>query len=58
MTGGCGLFGKIQIKSLMDIGYKIIVLDKDIKSINKMKLKKDFKKASFLNVILQILIIF
>lgn len=47
VTGGCGLFGKIQIKSLMDIGYKIIVLDKDIKSINKMKLKKDFKKASF-----------
>ena len=28
VTGGCGLFGKIQIKSLMEIGYKIIVLDK------------------------------
>ena len=29
ITGGCGLFGRLQIKALEEINYKVLVLDKD-----------------------------
>ena len=34
ITGGCGLFGNLQIKALEELNYKIIVLDKNKKKLN------------------------
>tara|TARA_B110000971_G_C19934714_1_gene465776 strand:- start:135 stop:914 length:780 start_codon:yes stop_codon:yes gene_type:complete len=47
ITGGCGLFGKLQIKALEEINYKVIVIDIDKKKISKLKLNKEFKNVEF-----------
>tara|TARA_B100000123_G_scaffold271889_1_gene252826 strand:- start:530 stop:1309 length:780 start_codon:yes stop_codon:yes gene_type:complete len=47
ITGGCGLFGRLQIKALEEINYKVLVLDKDKKKIIKLKSNKEFKHVDF-----------
>ena len=47
ITGGCGLFGNVQIKALKEINCKVIVIDKDKKKINKLKKQKEFKEVDF-----------
>ena len=47
ITGGCGLFGKLQIKALEEINCKVIVIDIDKKKISKLKLNKEFKNVEF-----------
>jgi NAD(P)-dependent dehydrogenase (short-subunit alcohol dehydrogenase family) len=47
ITGGCGLFGNLQIKALEELNYKIIVLDKNKKKIKSLKNKKEFQKTDF-----------
>ena len=47
ITGGCGLFGKLQIKALEEINCKVIVIDIDKKKISKLKLIKEFKNVEF-----------
>ena len=53
ITGGCGLFGRLQIKALEEINYKVLVLDKDKKKIIKLKSNKEFKHVDFFLVILR-----
>jgi NAD(P)-dependent dehydrogenase (short-subunit alcohol dehydrogenase family) len=47
ITGGCGLFGTLQIKALEELKYKIVVLDKNKKKIKSLKNKKEFKNTDF-----------
>lgn len=47
ITGGCGLFGNLQIKALEELKYKIVVLDKNKKKIKSLKNIKEFKNTDF-----------
>ena len=52
ITGGCGLFGRLQIKALEEIDYKVLVLDKDKKKMTNLKSNKEFENVDFFHVIL------